>query len=67
MDIRVPFYPGFGEALKKSADKCVAACLTAAFAYRNEEDQEACRTTTLIEPYRPNHRKVSPSTQSENS
>lgn len=46
LEIRVPFDHSFDEALKKSAEECVAACPTAAIAFRNKEDAEACHTTT---------------------
>lgn len=49
LEIRVPFNHSFDEALQKSADECVAACPTAAIAFRNKEDIEACHTTTWIE------------------
>ncbi|MBI5093735.1 MAG: (2Fe-2S)-binding protein [Candidatus Hydrogenedentes bacterium] len=49
LEIRVPFDHSFDEALRKSADECVAACPTAAIAFRNKEDVEACHTTTWIE------------------
>jgi Fe-S-cluster-containing dehydrogenase component len=46
LEIHVPFDHSFDEALQKSADECVAACPTAAIAFRNKEDVEACHTTT---------------------
>ena len=49
LEIRVPFDHSFDEALKNSADECVQACPTAAIAFRNKEDVEACHTTTWIE------------------
>jgi ferredoxin len=49
MVIRVPFDHSFDEALKKSAAECVTACPTAAIAFRNREDVEACHTTAWIE------------------
>ena len=49
LEIRVPFDHSFDDALVKSADECVAACPTAAIAFRNKEDVEACHTTTWIE------------------
>ncbi len=49
MEIQVPFDHSFDEALTRSADECVAACPTAAIAFRNKEDIEACHTTTWIE------------------
>ncbi len=48
MKIHVPFDHSFDDALKKSAAECVEACPTAAIAFRNVEDVEACHTTTLI-------------------
>jgi ferredoxin len=49
MQIQVPFDHSFDEGLKKSAAECVAACPTAAIAYRNKEDIDSCHTTTQIE------------------
>ena len=49
LEIQVPFDHSFDEALKSSAAECVAACPTAAIAYRNKEDIEQCHTTTQIE------------------
>jgi len=49
LEIRVPFDHSFDEALKKSAAECVQACPTAAIAFRNKEDVEACHTTVWIE------------------
>jgi ferredoxin len=49
LQIRVPFDHSFDEALKKSAAECVEACPTAAIAFRNKEDAEACHTTVWIE------------------
>jgi len=49
LEIKVPFDHSFDEALKNSAEECVAACPTAAIAFRNGEDMEACHTTTWIE------------------
>ena len=53
MEIRVPFDHSFDDALQKSAQECVQACPTAAIAFRNGEDLQACHTTTLIELTRP--------------
>jgi ferredoxin len=49
LEIRVPFDHSFDEALTNSAEECVAACPTAAIAFKNKEDVEACHTTTWIE------------------
>jgi NADH dehydrogenase/NADH:ubiquinone oxidoreductase subunit G len=49
LEIRVPFDHSFDDALKKSAAECVEACPTAAIAFRNKEDVEACHTTVWIE------------------
>lgn len=49
MIIKVPFDHSFDEALTKSADECVIACPTAAIAFRDREDVEACHTTAWIE------------------
>lgn len=45
LEIRVPFDHSFDEALKKSAEECVAACPTAAIAFRNKENAATCHTT----------------------
>ncbi|MCC6145727.1 MAG: (2Fe-2S)-binding protein [Candidatus Hydrogenedentes bacterium] len=49
LEIRVPFDHSFDEALKKSANECVAACPTAAIAFRNGEDIEGCHTTAWVD------------------
>ncbi len=49
MEIQVPFNHNLDEGVRKSAAECVAACPTAAIAFRNKEDIEACHTTTWIE------------------
>ena len=49
MEIQVPFGRNLDEGVRKSAAECVAACPTAAIAFRNKEDIEACHTTTWIE------------------
>ena len=49
MEIQVPFDHNLDEGVRKSAAECVAACPTAAIAFRNKEDIEACHTTTWIE------------------
>ncbi len=49
LEIKVPFDHSFDEALKLSANECVAACPTAAIAFRNGEDSEGCHTTVWIE------------------
>lgn len=49
MEIQVPFNHDLDEGVRKSAAECVAACPTAAIAFRNKEDIEACHTTTWIE------------------
>ena len=49
MEIQVPFDHDLDEGVRKSAAECVAACPTAAIAFRNKEDIEACHTTTWIE------------------
>lgn len=49
MEIKVPFDRSLDEGLRKSAAECVAACPTAAIAFRDKEDIEACHTTTWIE------------------
>ncbi|MCF6286068.1 MAG: hypothetical protein L3K26_12875, partial [Candidatus Hydrogenedentes bacterium] len=48
MEIKVPFGRSLDEGLKKSAAECVQACPTAAIAFRDKEDIEACHTTTWI-------------------
>jgi len=50
LEIRVPFDHCFEEALRKSAAECVAACPTAAIAYRcTPADAEAC-SVLLVKP-----------------
>jgi len=49
MEIKVPFDRTLDEGLRKSAAECVQACPTAAIAFRNKEDIEACHTTVWIE------------------
>lgn len=49
MEIKVPFNRSLDEGLRKSAAECVAACPTAAIAFRNKEDIESCHTTAWIE------------------
>ena len=49
MEIKVPFNRSLDEGLRKSAAECVAACPTAAIAFRNKEDMENCHTTVWIE------------------
>ncbi|MBX3178654.1 MAG: (2Fe-2S)-binding protein [Candidatus Hydrogenedentes bacterium] len=49
MEIKVPFERSLDEGLRKSAAECVAACPTAAIAFRDKEDIENCHTTVWIE------------------
>ena len=49
MEIKVPFDRNLDEGVRKSAAECVAACPTAAIAFRNKEDITSCHTTTWIE------------------
>lgn len=49
MRVEVPFKKDLEEGITKSADECIAACPTAAIAYRNKEDIQECHTTTWIE------------------
>lgn len=49
MVIQVPFEHSLEEGLVKSAEECIAACPTAAIAYRNKEEVAACHTTTEVE------------------
>ncbi len=49
MKIQVPLGRSLDEGIKESAAECIAACPTAAIAYRNKEDIAACHTTEWVE------------------